>query len=71
MRLAQKMAIENENIRADMVEVSEFPYLANKYHVMGVPMTVVNETTMLEGARPEHLLVDEVLAAVGPKLVSD
>jgi predicted DsbA family dithiol-disulfide isomerase len=60
------MAIESEWIRADMVEVSEFPYLVTKYQVMGVPLTVVNETTFIEGARPEPVFVDDVLSALGP-----
>jgi predicted DsbA family dithiol-disulfide isomerase len=58
------MAIESEWIRADMVEVSEFPYLIAKYQVMGVPLTVVNETTFIEGARPEPAFVDEVLSVL-------
>lgn len=58
------MAIECEWIRADMVEVSEFPYLITKYQVMGVPLTVVNETRFIEGALPEPLFVDEVLSAL-------
>jgi len=66
VRLAHRMAIESEWIRADMVEVSEFPYLITKYQVMGVPLTVVNETTFIEGARPEPVFVDEVLSALTP-----
>jgi len=58
------MAIESEWIRADMVEVSEFPYLITRYQVMGVPLTVVNETTFIEGARPESAFVEEVLSAL-------
>ncbi len=64
MRLAHRMAIESEWIRADMVEVSEFPYLITRYQVMGVPLTVVNETTFIEGARPESAFVEEVLSAL-------
>ncbi len=64
VRLAHRMAIESEWIRADMVEVSEFPYLITKYQVMGVPLTVVNETTFIEGALPEPAFVEEVLSAL-------
>lgn len=52
-------------IRADMVEAIEFPHLANKYQVMGVPRTVFNETVHQEGAVPEPLFVARVLQAVG------
>ena len=65
MRLAHSLAIANENIRADMVESIEFPHLANKYRVQGVPRTVINETTAVEGAVPEPIFVAHVLKAVG------
>ncbi|GBC81836.1 hypothetical protein HRbin10_00948 [bacterium HR10] len=71
MRLAHRMAIESEWIRADMVEVSEFPYLITRYQVMGVPLTVVNETTFIEGARPESAFVDEVLSALSASSESE
>ncbi|GBC77687.1 hypothetical protein HRbin08_01166 [bacterium HR08] len=71
MRLAHRMAIESEWIRADMVEVSEFPDLIARYQVMGVPLTVVNETTFIEGARPEPVFVDEVLSALGSSSESE
>ncbi len=66
MRLAHRFAVENENIRADAVEITEFPFLANKYRVMGVPMTVVNDGIFIEGALPEPRFVDEVLRALEP-----
>jgi predicted DsbA family dithiol-disulfide isomerase len=70
VRLAHKFAIESDNIRSDAVEVTEFPYLANKYRVTGVPLTVVNETTTISGARPEGRFVEEVLGAAGPSPTS-
>jgi len=53
------------HITADMVEVSEFPHLAVKYGVQGVPQTVINETHHLVGAQPEMDLVQEILKAIG------
>ena len=50
-----------------MVEVSEFPYLATKYNIRGVPKTVINETISIEGAVPEYRFIDEVLKALEPK----
>jgi predicted DsbA family dithiol-disulfide isomerase len=55
----------SDKIRADMVEATEFPHLANKYQVRGVPRTVINEETFLEGAAPEPMLVAKVLEALG------
>ena len=66
MRLAHQFAIESEHIRADMVEVTEFPHLIQKYQVMGVPRTVINEDTFLEGAVPESVFLDAVLQALQP-----
>jgi predicted DsbA family dithiol-disulfide isomerase len=58
------MAMESEWITADMVEATEFPHLANKYQVYGVPRTVINETTHIEGAVPEAALLDALLKAL-------
>jgi predicted DsbA family dithiol-disulfide isomerase len=64
--LAHKLAIESEHIRADMVEAMEFPHLATRYQVLGVPLTVINETTRVEGMVPESALVEALLKAVSP-----
>ena len=53
--------MESDWIRADMVEATEFPHLANKYQVYGVPRTVINETIHIEGAVPEPMFVEELL----------
>ena len=58
------MAIEHEMITADMVESTEFPQLAIKYNVRGVPRIVVNEEHQIEGALPEQAFVDEIVKAV-------
>ena len=57
--LAHQLAIESDLITSDMVEVSEFPHLAVKYQVMGVPRTVIDETIHVEGAVPEPMLMRE------------
>ena len=57
--LAHQLAIESDLITADMVEATEFPHLSNKYQVMGVPRTVINETIHIEGAVPEPMLMQE------------
>jgi glutaredoxin-like protein len=65
VRLAHKFAMESDLIRADMVEAIEFPHLANKYSVYGVPRTVINETFHQEGAVPEPMMLNKLLEAVG------
>jgi predicted DsbA family dithiol-disulfide isomerase len=58
------MAIESDLVKADMVEAIEFPHLAIKYNVRGVPRTVINEAIHVEGAVPESRFVQEVLKAL-------
>ncbi len=61
--LANRMAVESAHIRSEMIESIEFPQLAQKYRVMGVPKTVINEELSLEGAVPEATLLDLVRGA--------
>jgi hypothetical protein len=62
--LAHKLALESDAIRGDMVEAIEFPQLATKYAVMGVPKTVINEEIEFEGALPEDLFVSQLMSAL-------
>jgi len=65
VHIAHQMAIENENIMADMVEAIEFPHLAQKYNVMGVPKIVINDSREVVGAVPEEIFLEELKAALG------
>lgn len=64
VHLAHQLAMESDLIHADMVESMEFPHLATKYSVMGVPRTVINEDTYVEGAVPEARLISKLKEAV-------
>jgi predicted DsbA family dithiol-disulfide isomerase len=64
VRLAHKFALESDLITADMVEAIEFPHLSNRYSVQGVPRTVINETTFMEGAAPEAMLLGKLQEAM-------
>ncbi len=59
--LTHKMAMENDSIRADMVEATEFPQLAINYQVRGVPRTVINENQFVDGMVPEAVMLQELL----------
>jgi predicted DsbA family dithiol-disulfide isomerase len=59
------MAIESDRVTADVIEATEFPDLARRYGVRGVPKIVINETTEFVGALPEEQYVEYVRAAVG------
>ena len=58
------MAFANPNITAFAVEATEFPDLARKYQVTGVPKTVVNDAVEIMGALPQDAFVQQALAAV-------
>lgn len=62
--LAHQMAYYSPKVRADMVEATEFPQLAVKYNVMGVPRTVINGTAFIEGAAPENMLIEKIKAVL-------
>ena len=64
VRLAHMMAMESDMVVGDMVEATEFPHLSQKYQVMGVPRTVINESTFMEGSAPEAMLVSKVKEAL-------
>lgn len=61
---AHRFAMAADAIRADMVETTEFPYLATKYNVHGVPHIVVNETYSFVGSKPEKEFLQEILKAL-------
>jgi len=63
--MASRMAMESKHVTAAMVEATEFPHLANKHQVSGVPHTVIGESPQpMIGAYPEQAAVDLVVAAV-------
>ncbi len=62
--LAHQMAMESDMVKADMVEISEFPHMGTKYQVQGVPRTVINEKWHIEGAAPERMMVDKLKEAI-------
>lgn len=61
--MAHQLAVESPQVTADVIEVAEFPDVAQRYHVYGVPKIVINESVSVEGAVPEPKFVDLVLDA--------
>ena len=62
---AFRLAVESPNVTASMVEATEFPHLANKYQVSGVPHTVIGDSPQpMIGAYPEAAALDLILNAV-------
>ena len=64
VRLAHQFALESPFIKADMIESQEFPKLADRFGVRGVPKTVINGTQAIDGAVPEDVFLDRVLRAL-------
>lgn len=64
--LAHQMAMENPAmIRAEGVEATEFPELANRFNVRGVPQTVINSGAgSVVGAVPAQNLMAEIMRAM-------
>ena len=58
--LAHQMAYYSKNVTADMIELTEFPHLAQKYAVQGVPRTVINEVAFTDGAVPDIVLIEKI-----------
>ncbi len=65
VRLAHQFAMENDLIKADCIEATEFPDLVAEYRVHAVPKTVINREHSLDGALPESHFLDSVLSAAG------
>ncbi len=67
--LAHKLALASDLITADMVEAQEFPHLANRYQVYGVPRTVIADVIHVEGAVPEARLVSKLMDVLDPTVM--
>ena len=65
MSLANRMAVASPRVSACAVEAEEFPELARRFGVQGVPRTVVNERGAFVGALPEAQFVEAVLQLAG------
>jgi predicted DsbA family dithiol-disulfide isomerase len=55
------MAFASPHITAYAVEATEFPDLARRYQITGVPKTVVNEEIEILGALPQDAFVQQAL----------
>jgi hypothetical protein len=64
--LAHMMAMESPLVEAEMVEAMEFPDLADRFNVSGVPQTTINQGAgTVVGATLEDYLLNEIKRAVG------
>jgi glutaredoxin-like protein len=59
-KTAYQFAIENEFIRADVIEMTEFPHLVQRYGIMSTPHIVINEDTSFVGAQPPEVFIEQI-----------
>ena len=59
------MAMESSRVRADVIEVQEYPHVAQAYGVSGVPKTVINDEVQFTGAVTEAQFLQSILQAIG------
>ncbi len=62
MLLAYRAALASPRITATAIEASEFPALADAMDVWAVPKIVVNGVPQYEGAVPEPVFVQRLVA---------
>jgi alkyl hydroperoxide reductase subunit AhpF len=60
-----RFAMASDHITGDMVELAEFPHLAVKYNVQGVPKIIINEKESFTGVLPDMDFAKAVLKALG------
>lgn len=62
--MAHQLAVESSRVTGDVIEATEFPDLARRYAVRGVPKIVINDKVEFVGALPETDYVAYVRSAV-------
>ena len=70
-RAAYALAMANANVSASVVEVQEFPDLARRYRVMGVPKTIINDVAELSGAVSEEAFLSAIVQTLGQPLTGE
>ena len=63
VRAAYRLALADAHIDASGVEIGEFPRLAQQLGVRAVPLTVINERSVIAGAVDEAALAEAALKA--------
>lgn len=65
VRTAHQMAVESDRVRADAIEITEFPHLIDRYRVRSVPKVILNEMRTFVGALPPEAFLAHVLDVSG------
>lgn len=65
VQAAYQLALVSDKVHVEVIEVNEYPELAEQYKVEAVPLTVINDTVSLPGAMPEQQFVQQVVQTAG------
>jgi glutaredoxin-like protein len=65
VRAVYQLSLANPKVGAEVIEVNEFPELADRYQVKAVPLTVIGDKVAIPGAMNPDTLVDQVVRASG------
>jgi len=57
---AQRLAIENENIEAEMIDVLQFADIRSKYNIMSVPAIIINDSEVSFGAKKIEEIIEMI-----------
>lgn len=63
VRIVQQMAIQTAHVKAEVVEVGEFPQLAERFNVRSVPTTVIDGRFTVVGAAPDLSVAEQLVRA--------
>lgn len=63
-RLAHQLAMEKDNITADLVNLDDFPEIMEHYNITAAPTVIVNGNNRFYGAIQETDFVEQVLKTV-------
>lgn len=67
--LVYNLALESPRIQADVVEISEFPRLAERMQLRAVPITVIDGRAVVVGTMDEQTLISQIVQHVRGKAV--
>jgi len=62
--LAHRLAMASPRVTSSAIEAGEFPELAGRFGVQGVPRTVINDTFFVEGAMAESQMIKAIEKAL-------
>lgn len=70
MTAAYAFAVESKQVRAEVIEVAEFPRLGERYGVQQVPFTVINERAAFPGLVEPDVFAEQVVKAATSRTLS-